>query len=95
MHVALAADRAYLPWCATAILSCLEANRLDHVHAHVLHLGDLQAPDVSRLAAMVSDREAQIEVHSIDPARLARLPSKGAVLGGHISWPTLWPVSVG
>lgn len=86
MHVALATDRAYLPWCATAILSCLEANGLDYLHAHVLHLGDLQAPDASRLAAMVGDRDAQIELHAIDPARLANLPSKGAGLGGHISW---------
>lgn len=85
MHVVFATDRAYLPWCSTAILSCLEANRADEVHIHVLHLGDLIASDGARLAGMVGDG-GHVELHSIDPGRLARLPSKGASLGGHISW---------
>lgn len=86
MHVALATDRAYLPWCATAILSCLEANRPQVVHVHVLHLGDLTADDAGRLEAMVREQGSKLELHAIDPASLSSLPSKGEQLGGHISW---------
>lgn len=86
MHLALATDRAYLPWCATAVLSALEVNRPCEVQVHVLHLGDLLPSDVTRLESMVRERGATLDLHEIDPAVLSSLPSKGPKLGGLISW---------
>jgi lipopolysaccharide biosynthesis glycosyltransferase len=77
LHVALAADDAYLPHCA-AVLSSLRAH--DHgapVHAHVLHPSAPDAGAVGRLASMADGRALTVTAHPIDPARVAGLPAWG------------------
>jgi lipopolysaccharide biosynthesis glycosyltransferase len=81
IHVAIATDRAYLPWCATAVASLLQSTPELDVCVHVLHLGDLTADDRSRLATI-----DDVDVHAVDHQRLATFPSKGDALGGRISW---------
>ena len=85
MHIALATNRAYLPWCATAIRSC-DRSTLDRpLVFHVFHLGDLTAVD-QRAAASVVTEHATVRYHPVEPAALEGLPSKGEALGGYTSW---------
>lgn len=75
LHVALAADAAYLPHCA-AVLSSLRAH--DHgrpVHAHVLHPRELTGDAFKRLASMADGQVLTITAHPIDSERVAGLPS--------------------
>jgi lipopolysaccharide biosynthesis glycosyltransferase len=85
-QVAMASDARYLPWCATAMLSCLESTPELHLEFHLLHEGDLSADDRRRLTALVARAGGDIAFHLIESTRLASLPSKGAALGGRISW---------
>lgn len=82
MHIVVATDRAYLPWCATTIASAARATVDAPVTVHVLHLGDLSADDERRLVTLADD----VVVHAVDRDALCRLPSKGPTGGGLISW---------
>jgi lipopolysaccharide biosynthesis glycosyltransferase len=85
VHVALATDVTYLPWCAVAVLSCQQSTPWQ-IHAHILHEGDLSDVAQRRLAEMVRRNHGEVSYHAIDTERLAMVPSKGAALGGRTSW---------
>src|SRR5690348_9801395 len=85
MHIALATDVQYLPWCAVAVLSCVETQARP-VHVHLLHEGDLHDAVQERFAGMVRDAGGDITFHDVAGERLRQLPSKGPELGGRTSW---------
>jgi lipopolysaccharide biosynthesis glycosyltransferase len=79
LHVALAADEAYLPHCA-AVLSSLRAH--DHgapLQAHVLHPPGLSGGALGRLAAMADGQALTVSAHPIAPERVAGLPAWGRI----------------
>lgn len=82
LHVAVVTDRAYLPWCATTVLSCIDRHPPGQVHLHVVHDGSLDSTDVDRLRSMAP--VGIIDVHGADPARVQHLPSVDRF--GHIVW---------
>jgi lipopolysaccharide biosynthesis glycosyltransferase len=86
IQIATASDRSYLPWCATALLSCLRATTDRPLHFHVLHEGTIGEGDQDRLTAMVERYRGTIEFKVIDDELLGTLPTKGPSLGGRISW---------
>jgi lipopolysaccharide biosynthesis glycosyltransferase len=86
MHLAVATDARYLPWCATTLLSCLLATPDRPIAVHVLHGEDLSTSDRVRLRTMVSDAGADLDLLDIDDSRVAHLPTKGPDLGGRVSW---------
>lgn len=84
-HLAFASDAAYLPWCATAIRSCLDQAWPEPPHLHVLHDGSLATGDGrARLAAMVADAGAELDLHEVDPRTVAHLPALDRF--GRIVW---------
>ncbi len=85
VHVALATDTTYLPWCAAAVLSCQHSTR-QPMHVHILHDGDLSEAVQDRFAAMVRNHDGEISFHAADAERLGMLPSKGPEFGGRTSW---------
>src|SRR5580692_5047933 len=86
IHVAVATDRNYLPWCATAIRSCLRATRPRQVSVHVLHEPEsLTSEHRTALEAVATSEGGAIAFHCLDGAKLAALPSKGPGLGDRIS----------
>src|SRR4051794_28095090 len=86
IHVALATDSTYLPWCAVAILSSQRATPQHAIHAHVLEEGDLLPTVRDALAEVVQRGGGEVSYHTVAPERLAALPSKGTALGGWTSW---------
>jgi lipopolysaccharide biosynthesis glycosyltransferase len=86
IQVATACDRSYLPWCATALLSCLQATTDRPLRFHILHEGTITAEDQARLNAMVDSHSGTVEFKVIDSELLGTLPTKGPTLGGRISW---------
>jgi lipopolysaccharide biosynthesis glycosyltransferase len=86
LHVAVATDMAYLPWCAVALLSCQRATVERRVHVHVLHEGDLSREAQCRLGGMVRAGDGEVSYHVVSDDRMAPLPSKGPDLGGRTSW---------
>jgi len=79
LHVALAADDAYLPHCA-AVLSSLRAH--DHaapLHAHLLHPAELGTDALARLVSMSDGQTLTITPHPIAPRRVAGLPAWGRI----------------
>ncbi|HEY1567446.1 MAG TPA: glycosyltransferase family 8 protein [Solirubrobacteraceae bacterium] len=79
LHVALAADDAYLPHCA-AVLSSLRAH--DHgapVHAHLLHPSPAGADALHRLGSMAGGRALTVTAHPIAAERVAGLPDWGRI----------------
>ena len=86
MHVALVTDRAYLPWCATAISSCAEASVGRPLDVHVLHAADVGHHDGARLRDVGDAYGARVHLCAVDEADLMALPSKCPALGGRMSW---------
>jgi lipopolysaccharide biosynthesis glycosyltransferase len=86
VHIAIATDAAYLPWAATAVLSCLETNDPHAATFHLLLGADVTELDRDRLREVTTSRGASLEIHAIDERVLEQLPSKGADRGGRISW---------
>ena len=86
MHVAVATDAAYLPWCATTLLSALRSTSVRPFHVHVLDGGDLDAPDVDRLVGMIRQEGGEVTLLEVDERKIAHLPTKGPDLGGRVSW---------
>ncbi len=75
MHIALAVDRAYVPWSAVTALSCVDHGGPD-VTVHVLHDGSLDRDrDIGPLASMVEAAGGRFVGHVLDDERLAALPS--------------------
>ena len=73
LHVAFVTDRPYVPWCATGLLSCVDAHPAGALHLHVVHDGSLTAADVQDLRSMVGD--ASLSVHAVDPSEVQHLPA--------------------
>jgi lipopolysaccharide biosynthesis glycosyltransferase len=88
VHIVIVTDRAFLPWCATTLVSCARVTRGD-LSVHVMHAADVSAEDRTRLADLGGSYGAALEFHTIDQAALAPLPSKGGALGARISWARL------
>jgi lipopolysaccharide biosynthesis glycosyltransferase len=79
-------DRAFLPWCATTLLSCAQATRDASVRFHVLVSHDVSLRERQDLARAGSDAGASVCFGVIDEQAVATLPSKGESLGGRVSW---------
>jgi lipopolysaccharide biosynthesis glycosyltransferase len=86
MDVAVATDAAYLPWCATTVVSCATANAGEELRFHVLHAPDVTSNDLSRLGTVAREQGAAVEFRPIDEAVVSMFPSKGALAGGRMSW---------
>ena len=86
IQVATATDRTYLPWCATALLSCLRATADHRLHFHVLHEGTITADLQTELTRRVEANGGEVDFLLIDEGLFGVLPTKGAALGGRISW---------
>jgi len=86
IRVAIVTDRAYLPWCATSIVSCAQATPDRDIRVHVLHPPEVSKGDQARLAKAADDHGAAVEFHRFDEADVSMLPTKGPELGGRVSW---------
>lgn len=86
IHVAIATDTGYLPWCATTVRSCLDAITPGELHVHLLHDQPLEPALRERLTEMVRTADGSITWHPVAPERLDTLPSKGLELGDRTSW---------
>lgn len=82
-HVALVTDAGYVPWCATAVRSLLDAHPGRDLHVHVLHDGSVPPADREALAAMASP-PARVEWHEVDARAVAHLPALDRF--GRIVW---------
>lgn len=84
--VALATDRAYLPWTATAVLSCLRAHPDPGVvDVHLAHAADVTAEDLRRLQAMVESEGGRLHPLPVAALDLGPLPSGVLAHGGAVS----------
>lgn len=83
-HLALATDRAYLPWCATAVLSCLRSGTRGVV-VHLLHASDVPAAELERFAAMTRAEGAELRQIPVAGLDLGPLPAAVAAHGGAVS----------
>lgn len=71
-HVAFVTDHSYLPWCATAVRSCLEVHPADAVVVHVVHDGSVSIRDADALRSL--GPAGAVSVHGVDAAIVADLP---------------------
>jgi lipopolysaccharide biosynthesis glycosyltransferase len=75
-HVAFVADAPYLPWCATAIRSCLDQDWTLPPVVHLLHDGSVTGPaGADALARMVDTAGGELRLHEIDPSTVGHLPA--------------------
>jgi lipopolysaccharide biosynthesis glycosyltransferase len=86
LHIAIVTDGAYAPWCATTMASAAEATADRPASFHIIHTPDLDTDHRDRLVVVAESRGADVAFHLLDEERLATLPSKGADLGGRVSW---------
>lgn len=77
IHVACAADAAYLPHAA-AMLQSLFARHRDAT-AHLLHGPDLPAAELDRLAGMCKALGGTLRTHPVDDAAVSGLPAMGRI----------------
>jgi lipopolysaccharide biosynthesis glycosyltransferase len=75
ISVVLGVDAAYVPWAATLILSCLEANPGQAVDFYILNDGSVGEVERARLQVLVSEGPSTISFIDIDGGLLASLPS--------------------
>lgn len=81
-HVAFVTDRSYLPWCATAVESCLEVHPAGTLAVHVVHDGTLLPADVEELRGL--GPAGSVHVHDVDGSLVADLPEVDRF--GRIVW---------
>ena len=86
MDVVIVANAAYLPWCATTILSSAQETGPGEIRFHLLLGDDVSVADQERLRAITEQAGANIALQTIDESRLTAFPSKGLALGGYMSW---------
>lgn len=94
IHLALATDAAYLPWCSVLVRSALDHHAGTPLTFHVLHDGRLAAAEQHRLAAMVGTDRGGVEVHAVVDDRLQQLPAVdrfGTVVWLRLALPDLLP----
>ncbi|MBV9041288.1 MAG: glycosyltransferase family 8 protein [Acidimicrobiia bacterium] len=75
IHVALATDRAYVPYCGVAALSLAEARGDSPLTIHLLHGDDVGQNEVGALTSVASRPGVDVVAHRIDAAAVAELPS--------------------
>lgn len=75
-HLAFVADATYLPWCATAIRSCLDQGWADPPTVHLLHDGSVtEAAGATQLTRMVDAAGGVLQLHEIEPSAVSHLPT--------------------
>lgn len=72
LHVAFVTDHSYVPWCATAVQSCLDAHGDGEVAVHVVHDGSVDDDDVAMLRGLSA--AGDVEVHAVDGSVVSDLP---------------------
>lgn len=82
LHVAFVTDRSYLPWCATAVLSCLESHPDGNLTVHVVHDGSVGAADADGLRQL--SPAGDVQVHAVDAGLVDDLPEVDRF--GRIVW---------
>lgn len=85
VHVSTGTDSAYLPWCATTLLSVLRATRDARVVLHVFCDDDVDDEAKQQLDVMVRAEGGELHVVAVDRAALGALPAAVAAHGGAIS----------
>lgn len=85
LNVAVATNAAYLPWCAVALVSCLESTPECDADVYLVHDADVTAGELSRLHEMVRSLGGGFFPLPLDPRRLGSLPSGVRAHGGAIS----------
>jgi lipopolysaccharide biosynthesis glycosyltransferase len=79
LHVACAADLAYVPHAAAMMHSLLTRARAGDVTVHFLHGSDLPHATAAQLEAFVDGLGGTLHRHVIDEARVAGLPTMGRI----------------
>ena len=82
--VALATDRAYLPWTATTVLSCLRAHD-GGVDVHLAHAADVPAADLQQMDDLVVREGGRLVPLAVDDLDLGPLPTGVLAHGGAVS----------
>jgi lipopolysaccharide biosynthesis glycosyltransferase len=82
--VALSLDAKYLPWAATVVRSCLQADPAQVFRLHILHDGSIAPADQSRLRSMVGEGPSTMDFVGVEPRRLSTLPTTAEF--GSIVW---------
>lgn len=77
LHVACAADGAYVPHCAAMLHSLLDHCDALHLSVHCLHGPDLDKQSIDGLARMVENGGGDIMLHEIPDEAVAGLPVLG------------------
>lgn len=83
LHLAVATDRAYLPYAATTVLSALEASA--PLAVHLLHGADVAAAELARFGRMVAAHGGDLRPVPVPADRLGDLPPGVAAHGGAVS----------
>ncbi|MBV8235133.1 MAG: hypothetical protein JO075_05460 [Acidimicrobiia bacterium] len=86
MDVAVVTDRAFLPWCATALRSCARATHDANVRLHVLVHPEVSPDEGKGLIEAGTVNGATVSIRMVDEQAVAALPSKGPALGGRMCW---------
>ena len=84
IHLAVATDRRYLPFAATAIASILRAEPGTDITVHALLGRDVDERSVGDLEAFVSSTGGELKPHRPADARLRSLPGVGRF--GDVVW---------
>jgi lipopolysaccharide biosynthesis glycosyltransferase len=88
--VALALDANYLPWAATVVRSCFQADPAQALRLHILHDGSIGSADQSRLRSMVGEGPSTVDFVAVEPRRLSSLPL-GSIVWLRLLIPELLP----
>jgi lipopolysaccharide biosynthesis glycosyltransferase len=95
MHIACAANSAYVPHCATMIHSVLTAHDPGLVTVHLLRAPDVDEPTVGELEAMTTDLGGRLVVHADLEHEVSDLPVMDripAVMWYRVFLPQLLPM---
>ncbi|HVY08726.1 MAG TPA: glycosyltransferase family 8 protein [Mycobacteriales bacterium] len=85
LHLVTATNRAYLPWCATTILSSVRSTPSEEVTFHVLVDDDVTSQDGERLRSTLESTGGELRLIPIPRRRLGALPPAVEAHGGAIS----------
>lgn len=79
IHIACAADRAYLAHAAAMLHSVFSRPGAAPVQAHFLHPAAMEREPLDMLAAWAEQHDGHIHFHPIDEAAVAGLPEMGRI----------------
>jgi lipopolysaccharide biosynthesis glycosyltransferase len=87
VDIAMVTDPTYLPWCATAIRSCIGSASLpEQVRIHLLHTDTVDPRVLSRLGEMVEEQGGAMRTHTFHEGRLRGLPTHLQGKQGWVTW---------